>query len=249
MGQSDEAAGAVWPATWAVSIGRNIATARKAQGVTAQQLADRCSELGYPIARSTIANIESGRKRDIPVQEVAAIARALGVPPVRLLFDLRAGDVPVEVLPGVEALPVEGMEWFAGRARIAADGSVEVLTNDGTDAGLSNARTERDSRLRALYLVDRREHMRRRLAAAEAGILPPGYPESERLDHLDITGPTDAEWVAQQTKAKIQECETELHYVLGGLRQARAALRASGMTPPSLPDVLVTWVESVGGDV
>lgn len=58
---------------------------RQAQKVSAQQLADRMTELGYPIQRSVIANCESGRRSEISVDHLAIAARALGVDAATLL--------------------------------------------------------------------------------------------------------------------------------------------------------------------
>lgn len=250
MGHIDETEGRAWASAWATSIGRNISSVRKARGIgAAQQLADRCAALGYPIPRSTIANIESGRKRDVPVQEVAVIARALGVPPVRLLYPLQDGGLSFTALPDVEVLPVDAMEWFSGRARIDEEGLVSVLTNDGTDAGLSNARTERDNRLAALHMVEQLEELRHQLADAQAGILPPWVRPEDRVDHLELVGgPTDAEFAVEQIQASITRYERALYHALGDLRQARAGMRVAGMTVPMLPDSLVSWIQSVGGD-
>ncbi|MGI5188433.1 hypothetical protein ACQEVI_09855 [Promicromonospora sp. CA-289599] len=157
-----------------------------------------------------------------------------------------AGDPPVEVLPGVELLPVEAMEWFAGQAWILGDGS--VTTNDGSNGGVGAARTERTNRLKAVYLVDMLERLRARLAEAKAGILPPGFPDAERLDHLDVTGPTDAEFLAEQTELNIKKYERDLYHALTAMGQARSGLRATA--PPSpLPDVLAAPLEVLGGDV
>ncbi|OOB90326.1 hypothetical protein B0T42_12575 [Rathayibacter sp. VKM Ac-2630] len=50
---------------------------RRAAGLSAQKLADM---LPPKITRSVIANIECGNKKDVSVADVAALARALGVP-------------------------------------------------------------------------------------------------------------------------------------------------------------------------
>lgn len=245
--RQDEPEGRAWAEQWALTIRQNIAAIRGK--VSTRELAERCAALGYPIARSTIAGIENGDRKAVSLPELAVLARALGVPPVRLLFDLRVGDVPGEVLPGVEALPVEGLEWFAGRARLAADGSVETLTNGSADGGLSNARTEHECRLRAIFLVDERARLQHELTEAEAGVLPATFPSWERMDHLDVTsGMTDVEFAVEQRTLSMRRLDNELHGVLGALRQARAGLRAAGMTPPALPEVLRSWVDSLGGD-
>lgn len=108
MGQDE---GRSWGHAWSARIGRNIAKVRKERGLSAQALANRCSELGHSIPRSTLANIESGRNRSMPVQEIAVIAQALGVPPVRLLYDV---ETMVEPVPGVSVPGLEAAEWFAG---------------------------------------------------------------------------------------------------------------------------------------
>ena len=200
--------------------------------------------------RPTISKLERGDRRTVPVQEIAVLARALGVPPVRLMFDLRAGDVPAKVLPGIQVLPVEGVEWFSGRARIDGEGSVAALRNDGNDDGLSDARTERESRIWAVLLVDELVRLRRELADAELGILPPSFPTADRLDHLDLeSGPSDAEFVAEQRRLSIRQRESELYTALGKMRQARAGMWAAGMAVPGLPESLVAPLEPMGGDV
>lgn len=69
--------------------------------------------MGYPLPRSTIANIESGRKAAIAVQEIAVIARALGTSPISLLYDVESNEL-VEICPGLHRLPIEAVEWFSG---------------------------------------------------------------------------------------------------------------------------------------
>jgi len=101
---------------WAEGIHRRIAEAIKnaRQGrLTAQQLADECERLGYPISRAQIANYESGRKQGLDIAELLVLAAALGVPPVALLFPaLPDGDA--EALPGWHATAVGAMGWFTG---------------------------------------------------------------------------------------------------------------------------------------
>lgn len=115
MGQD----GREWSNAWARRIGENVAMLRKEAGISAQRLSELCGELGYPIPRSTIANIESGRKRDIPVQEVAVIARAMKVPPIRVLYEITSPSV--EIVPGVNRSAFEAAEWFSGNWPIMAD--------------------------------------------------------------------------------------------------------------------------------
>jgi transcriptional regulator with XRE-family HTH domain len=54
---------------------------RDAYGLTAEQLADRMAELGVPVDRNTLYNIESGAKKP-SARVLDAYARALGVNPL-----------------------------------------------------------------------------------------------------------------------------------------------------------------------
>jgi transcriptional regulator with XRE-family HTH domain len=51
---------------------------RKQQQVTAAELAQRVTELGFPIGRAVIANGESGRKQVLELDYAVLAARALG---------------------------------------------------------------------------------------------------------------------------------------------------------------------------
>lgn len=106
---------------FAATVGRTIATEmrrlRVEQGLSAQQLADRCAELGMSIPRTVISNIENGRRVNITVAEVLVLGGALGVPPGDLIFP--AGTLPeVEILPGRITNTLDAIEWLAGETII-----------------------------------------------------------------------------------------------------------------------------------
>jgi transcriptional regulator with XRE-family HTH domain len=65
-----------------VRIGRRVASARQAAGLTVRQLAAR---LGWPY--TTLANYEEGR-RPLRVAQLSAIAAVLGQSPAAFLVDL-----------------------------------------------------------------------------------------------------------------------------------------------------------------
>jgi transcriptional regulator with XRE-family HTH domain len=100
---------------WSESLTDRVARAvRSARGSrSAQEIADETARLGYPMTRSQIANLESGRKRSVDIAELIILAAALGVPPVALLFpDLPDGDV--EDLPGQLVSSAAGLVLFTG---------------------------------------------------------------------------------------------------------------------------------------
>jgi transcriptional regulator with XRE-family HTH domain len=106
--------GDAWHIATAERIGRAVAKSRKDLGMTAQQLAERCKDLGAPIHRTTITKIENGRAR-FDVGELLILAAALHVPPVVLLYpDLPDGDV--EIIPGRPANSWTAYLWAAGMA-------------------------------------------------------------------------------------------------------------------------------------
>lgn len=87
--------------------------------MTAQQLAQRCGELGVPIHRTTITKIENGRPR-FDLGELVVLAEALNTAPLVLLYPGPYGDSAdhqVEVLPGQKIPPQVAAAWFSGRMR------------------------------------------------------------------------------------------------------------------------------------
>ncbi|MEU1433970.1 helix-turn-helix transcriptional regulator [Streptomyces sp. NPDC005786] len=59
--------------------------ARRANSTSARALAEAMTAAGYPIQRSVIANLESGRRTEVSVDHVVAAARALGIDAAALL--------------------------------------------------------------------------------------------------------------------------------------------------------------------
>lgn len=99
-------------------LGKRLAIYRREAGFkNAQALAEHllASFPNTQITRSTIVNLELGRKRDATIGEVMQLSKALNVPPAALLFDL---DNPLEPyedstigdISNVEALRLTGMD-------------------------------------------------------------------------------------------------------------------------------------------
>ncbi|WP_282703210.1 helix-turn-helix transcriptional regulator [Streptomyces sp. CC219B] len=111
-------------------IGRTIAGEirrhRLGQGLSAQQLSDRCAELGAPIPRTVLSNFENGKRQNITVAEVLVLARALGVPPGVLIFPV--GHVAeFEVLPGAWQEPLAALDWLSGTVAFSQDEARAVI--------------------------------------------------------------------------------------------------------------------------
>jgi transcriptional regulator with XRE-family HTH domain len=108
-------------------IARRIVAFRKRLDLTRDQLAARCAELGYPeLTSPALANIETGRRkdgrrrRDVTVDELMVLARALKVAPSVLLFPIGEQE-QYEPLADWPLPTWEAFRWFAGEAYPGAD--------------------------------------------------------------------------------------------------------------------------------
>jgi transcriptional regulator with XRE-family HTH domain len=104
-----------WAADWSLRIGQRIAEYRRRARITADQLAARTKQLGYEVTRSSIANIESGRRDVVTVQQITVIAMALDTSPVLLLFDPTQPET--QLLPDDTVSGIEASEWWSGNLR------------------------------------------------------------------------------------------------------------------------------------
>ena len=142
------------------ALARRVREVRTARGWSAQELARRCAGLGLPaLDRSTIANIESGRRQRVGVDELLVLALALGVAPVHLL-------VPLDE------------QWYALTPdRVTGTGRVrEWLRGNwpmhGADPNDPTAR-----------LADRETYLSQRPAPDDDWTAPPEPTPKEREDH------------------------------------------------------------------
>lgn len=105
-------------------VAANLRFWRAVKGMSAQGLADRCAELGYPhLDRSLIAKIESAKKRRrVLVDELAVFARAL---------DVYAEDLLSPSPPQPKRLMDEGVHQDeAAAALLAHQEAVQDIVND-----------------------------------------------------------------------------------------------------------------------
>ncbi|MBC9730447.1 helix-turn-helix domain-containing protein [Streptomyces sp. TRM68367] len=96
------------------TVAAEVRRRRKELRMSAQDLADRCEEIGHPIPRNVIANMESGRRANLPLVDVLVLAEALRTYPICLLY-------PVGYVNRVQRLPLQhsdptwdAMHWFTG---------------------------------------------------------------------------------------------------------------------------------------
>ncbi|MFC8269676.1 transcriptional regulator [Streptomyces cinereoruber] len=172
---------------WVDRIRSNVAgevrRRRKEKRWSAQRLADRCEELGHPIPRNVIANLESGRRANLPLVDVMVLAAALETYPICLIFPLGYVERTQE-LPFHSLIPTwDAMRKFTGEERdyetdsglmsefnlhasltrtvIAARREAESATFDAETATTSGQREEAERK--ATEYAQRAEEAKRRL--------------------------------------------------------------------------------------
>ncbi|WP_336879871.1 hypothetical protein [Rhodococcus globerulus] len=110
--------GETWPERLAADIGGQVKRLRERPewSISAQTLANLTADLGHEVARSVIANLESGRRANMPLADVLVLAQALRVPPGMLVFPLGRFET-VEALPGRAVDTSEAVRWWDGQRR------------------------------------------------------------------------------------------------------------------------------------
>ena len=81
---------------------------------SAQWLSDVTDELGCRVGRSTISDIENGRRKYIAVHELLMLAAALGTSPAALLTFGSVPDGELELLPGRTVNGIDAADWLGG---------------------------------------------------------------------------------------------------------------------------------------
>jgi len=104
-----------WAALLTREIINEVKRQREARGWSAQRLSDECKRLGFDLSRSTIADLENGRRAHFSIPELLVLARAFGTAPLMLIFRVGAAT-ETEVLPGQVRSPFGAAKWFTGEA-------------------------------------------------------------------------------------------------------------------------------------
>ncbi|MEI5526781.1 helix-turn-helix transcriptional regulator [Streptomyces brasiliscabiei] len=107
-----------WADRIKASVAGEVRRRRKEMGWSAQDLADRCEQLGHPIPRNVIANMESGRRANLPLVDVMVLAAALETYPVCLIFPVGYVEETQE-LPFQHLIPTwDALRHFTGEEEV-----------------------------------------------------------------------------------------------------------------------------------
>ena len=157
--------------------GYRIVELRRRRGLTAEQLAARCRQLGAThITRSFVANIES-RRRGLSIDDLLILALALDVAPVELLaLSADRGEI-LSLTPAVTVSDTEMLrDWLVGQAalpesnaRLYYASALERLEAPGGVAMSAYAKAvvqERTAQIATQYEQEANELLRRTRAQA-----------------------------------------------------------------------------------
>jgi transcriptional regulator with XRE-family HTH domain len=104
-------------------VAARVRLLRENLGMSQEDLAKALNQVGVPWKRATVVNLEtrapdsrgkSAGRDSVTVEELLGLAMVLGVPPVGLLYDLRA-DEPAPITTQISAPPMEAALWTIGR--------------------------------------------------------------------------------------------------------------------------------------
>lgn len=192
--------------------------------MTAQALADRCTELGLPLDRAVIAKLEKGHRQTITVGEILVLAKALEVPPLLLIFPIGQRDL-TEVLPGRTVGVWDAAKWFTGEQPLVAEKFpdrqewlVDVVDLDDWHRGALPAESYREH--------DRLVAERRNALIGAAG-----------ARHAAEVAKTEGEKDAHLRRAEVEDKHAREYE--RALRDHRSYMRRNSITPPELDTDLI----------
>lgn len=139
-----------WPDEVTARIARAIRDLRGER--SGQWLSDRTAELGHRVSRSTISEIETGRRKSITVADLIILAAALDTVPIALIYP-GPYDQDARVLPELEMPQVWAVRWFSGelswRSEVPFDDKGHYVQIPRAKAYAANVKRLRDARAAA----------------------------------------------------------------------------------------------------
>ncbi|WP_435589784.1 helix-turn-helix domain-containing protein [Micromonospora aurantiaca (nom. illeg.)] len=95
-------------------IARRVRKLREGKGWSATELAAAMTAAGVKWDRSVVANLETGRRRSVTVDEMFALAYVLDVAPVNLIAPVDDEWADYPVIAGVETHGIKIRDWIRG---------------------------------------------------------------------------------------------------------------------------------------
>jgi transcriptional regulator with XRE-family HTH domain len=218
-------------------VADEIRRVRAERKMSAQQLADRCEQLGLPIPRPVLSNLENGRRESVSIAELMVLARALEVSPITLIVPVGQREA-IEVSPGRNARTWDAFRWFVGEARLQeSDARLEAVPTDHEPQDAIRLFREHDVWLErwrdaAVRLGDWRARWPEILHdPAQRRVIEAEYDSKRR----DLGRVPTQEDLAREWEGHLREREG---LARRGLHSVREALRQAELTLPPLPPEL-----------
>lgn len=181
-------------------VGENLAHWRKERGLSLAELSARMEDVGLSLNLNGLNKIERGT-RGIDLDELVALARALKVPPLVLIFPL-GREQALDVLPGTPIDTWAAAKWFTGEADLTLQrfedwsdappayfrGQDRMIDQwDRVRHARDVARSTADAELSQEMLTGAEDQLRRhRQQMRRVGLDPGGLPPE--LAHVDQAG-------------------------------------------------------------
>lgn len=212
-----------WSTRLVSVIADQIKHFRQQRGLSAQQLAKECKDLGYPVPRSVIANLESGRRAAITLPELLVLAKALEVSPVLLVFPLGQADT-VEVLPDRNVDTGRALKWFTGESMFTGETYVD---HDSGEVGYKVEPEDQDAwNKRGLVVNLFREHGQKLVEWNSANM----NAKAHRRKALKADSDTEREDLLGLADLHQDKADA----IAGQIRALRKQIHGFGLKPPEL---------------
>lgn len=98
------------------AVASRVRQLRRTRGWTAEELADRMTEVGIPWNQPVVSRLETGKRESISLAEVLALAYILDVAPIHLFVPIDPGEAEYQVVPSREIAVHAAREWIRGQA-------------------------------------------------------------------------------------------------------------------------------------
>lgn len=168
-----------WGEVMANRVGEMMKTRRENMGKSGQWVSDRTAELGNRVSRSTISELETGRRKSITVEDLIVLADALEAPPLDLLYPDGGDYEEIEYLPGEVIERSSATARFTGISQDVID-RYEKVVNDVLEA----THALRDNAKQAGEAMRRASANLRGLKADSDSVFPAAF--EEMLDDKDV---------------------------------------------------------------
>ncbi|PZS26324.1 MAG: hypothetical protein DLM59_18535 [Pseudonocardiales bacterium] len=193
--------------------------------MSAKQLSAACAELGVPIERSVISNLENKRRATVSLAELIALSRVLEVPPLLLAFPV-GREQETEVLPSQTVPTWSAATWFSGEAGFPHDAGGPSEPMHGARWENADPNFEQGSVPLQLFRDHTLQLEQRSLNRMAA----------QSLSIAAETAATDAERAAHVQTA--DSYEGRVRHFEDAIRRTRSEMRKAGLVPPPLPPAL-----------